>query len=133
MEQMQKQAEHVGTSLVWDTVVDVDLSRRPFRLTGDSGDVYEGDVLVIATGAQAKWLGLDSEEAMKGKGVSACTTCDGFFYRGKKVAVIGGGNTAVEEALYLRSEEHTSELQSLMRISYAVFCLKKNRHPIYQI
>src|SRR3546814_830446 len=101
MEQMQKQAEHVGTSLVWDTVVDVDLSRRPFRLTGDSGDVYEGDVLVIATGAQAKWLGLDSEEAMKGKGVSACATCDGFFYRGKKVAVIGGGNTAVEEALYL--------------------------------
>src|SRR3546814_6922244 len=124
---MQKQAEHVGTSLVWDTVVDVDLSRRPFRLTGDSGDVYEGDVLVIATGAQAKWLGLDSEEAMKGKGVSACATCDGFFYRGKKVAVIGGGNTAVEE----RSEEHTSELQSLMRNSYAVFCLKKKRQIKY--
>src|SRR3546814_770701 len=101
MEQMQKQAEHVGTSLVWDTVVDVDLSRRPFRLTGDSGDVYEGDVLVIATGAQAKWLGLDSEEAMKGKGVSACATCDGFFYRGKKVAVIGGVHTGVAEALVL--------------------------------
>ncbi|MGN6270104.1 MAG: thioredoxin-disulfide reductase [Sphingomonas sp.] len=101
MEQMQKQAEHVGTTLMWDTIVDVDLSRRPFRLTGDGGDVYEGEVLVIATGAQAKWLGLDSEEAMKGKGVSACATCDGFFYRGKKVAVIGGGNTAVEEALYL--------------------------------
>ena len=101
MEQMQKQAEHVGTALMYDTVVDVDLSQRPFRLTGDSGDIYQGDVLVIATGAQAKWLGLDSEEALKGKGVSACATCDGFFYRGKKVAVIGGGNTAVEEALYL--------------------------------
>jgi len=101
MEQMQKQAEHVGTRLIYDTVVDVDLTRRPFRLTGDGGDIYEGAVLVIATGAQAKWLGLDSEEAMKGKGVSACATCDGFFYRGKKVAVIGGGNTAVEEALYL--------------------------------
>ena len=101
MEQMQRQAEHVGTTMLWDTIVDVDLTRRPFRLTGDGGDLYEGDVLVIATGAQAKWLGLPSEEAMKGKGVSACATCDGFFYRGKKVAVIGGGNTAVEEALYL--------------------------------
>jgi thioredoxin reductase (NADPH) len=101
MEQMQKQAEHVGTTLLWDTIVEVDLSQRPFRLIGDGGDVYEGEVLVIATGAQAKWLGMESEEAMKGKGVSACATCDGFFYRGKKVAVIGGGNTAVEEALYL--------------------------------
>ena len=101
MQEMQAQAEHVGTRMMWDTVTQVDLTRRPFRLTGDSGDVYEGDVLVIATGAQAKWLGLDSEEALKGKGVSACATCDGFFYRGKKVAVIGGGNTAVEEALYL--------------------------------
>lgn len=101
MEQMQKQAQHVGTTLIYDIIVDVDLTRRPFRLIGDGGDVYEGDVLVIATGAQAKWLGIDSEEAMKGKGVSACATCDGFFYRGKKVAVIGGGNTAVEEALYL--------------------------------
>ena len=101
MEQMQKQAEHVGTTLLWDTITQVDLTRRPFRLTGDSGDVYAGEVLVIATGAQAKWLGLESEDAMKGKGVSACATCDGFFYRGKKVAVIGGGNTAVEEALYL--------------------------------
>ena len=101
MEQMQAQAEHVGTTMMWDTIVGVDLSRRPFRLIGDGGDVYEGEVLVIATGAQAKWLGLESEEAMKGKGVSACATCDGFFYRGKKVAVIGGGNTAVEEALYL--------------------------------
>jgi len=101
MEQMQAQAEHVGTRLVWDTIVDVDLSERPFRLTGDGGDVYRGDVLVIATGAQANWLGMESEEALKGKGVSACATCDGFFYRGKRVAVIGGGNTAVEEALYL--------------------------------
>ena len=101
MEQMQKQAEHVGTTLLWDTIVKVDLTRRPFRLIGDGGDVYTGDVLVIATGAQAKWLGLESEEALKGKGVSACATCDGFFYRGRRVAVIGGGNTAVEEALYL--------------------------------
>jgi thioredoxin reductase (NADPH) len=101
MEQMQAQAEHVGTRMMWDTIVQVDLTSRPFRLIGDSGDVYEGDTLVIATGAQAKWLGIDSEEPMKGKGVSACATCDGFFYRGKKVAVIGGGNTAVEEALYL--------------------------------
>lgn len=101
MEEMQAQAEHVGTRLMWDTITGVDMSRRPFRLTGDSGDVYEGEVLVIATGAQAKWLGMESEEALKGKGVSACATCDGFFYRGKRVAVIGGGNTAVEEALYL--------------------------------
>ncbi len=101
MEEMQAQAEAVGTRLLWDQVVDVDLSQRPFRLTGDGGDAYVGDTLVIATGAQARWLGLDSEEAMKGKGVSACATCDGFFYRGKKVVVIGGGNTAVEEALYL--------------------------------
>lgn len=101
MEQMQAQAEHVGTRMMYDTIVEVDVSQRPFRLIGDGGDVYEGDVLVIATGAQARWLGLDSEEALKGKGVSACATCDGFFYRGKKVAVIGGGNTAVEEALYL--------------------------------
>jgi thioredoxin reductase (NADPH) len=113
MEQMQKQAEHVGTTLFYDTIVDVDLSRRPFRLTGDGGDVYEGEVLVIATGAQAKWLGIDSEEAMKGKGVSACATCDGFFYRGKKVAVIGGGNTAVEEALYLTN--HSDDVTLIHR------------------
>src|SRR3954453_1901034 len=106
MQEMQAQAEHVGTKMMWDTIVEVDLTRRPFRLIGDSGDVYVGDVLVIATGAQAKWLGLDSEEALKGKGVSACATCDGFFYRGKKVAVIGGGNTAVEEALYLTNHSH---------------------------
>ncbi len=101
MDEMQGQAEHVGTRLMYDTIVEVGLSQRPFRLIGDSGDVYSGDVLIIATGAQAKWLGLDSEELMKGKGVSACATCDGFFFRGKRVAVIGGGNTAVEEALYL--------------------------------
>ena len=101
MQEMQAQAEHVGARMMYDTVLEVDLTRRPFRLIGDSGDVYEGETLVIATGAQARWLGLDSEEALKGKGVSACATCDGFFYRGKKVAVIGGGNTAVEEALYL--------------------------------
>jgi thioredoxin reductase (NADPH) len=106
MEEMQAQAEHVGAQMMWDHISEVDLSRRPFRLIGDSGTIYTGDVLVIATGAQAKWLGLPSEEHMKGKGASACATCDGFFYRGKKVAVIGGGNTAVEEALYLTNHSH---------------------------
>jgi len=101
MEQMQKQAEHVGTEFINDIVTDVDLTRRPFTLTGDSGETYEADALVIATGAQAKWLGLPSEEKFQGFGVSACATCDGFFYRGKDVLVVGGGNTAVEEALYL--------------------------------
>ena len=106
MEEMQAQAEHVGTKVVWDHISAVDLSRRPFRLTGDSGAQYFADALVIATGAQAKWLGLPSEEHMKGRGASACATCDGFFYRGKKVAVIGGGNTAVEEALYMTNHSH---------------------------
>jgi len=106
MEEMQAQAEHVGTKVVWDHIASVDLSRRPFRLTGDSGAQYFADALVIATGAQAKWLGLPSEEHMKGRGASACATCDGFFYRGRKVAVIGGGNTAVEEALYLTNHSH---------------------------
>jgi thioredoxin reductase (NADPH) len=101
MEQMQAQAEHVGTQFVMDQIVKAELSRRPFRLEGDSGDVYTCDVLIICTGAQARWLGLPSEEAFKGYGVSACATCDGFFYKGKSVAVIGGGNTAVEEALFL--------------------------------
>jgi thioredoxin reductase (NADPH) len=106
MEQMQKQAEHVGTKMEWDHISAVDLSQRPFRLTGDSGTIYLGDTLVIATGAQARWLNIPTEEHMKGKGVSACATCDGFFYRGKKVIVIGGGNTAVEEALYMTNHSH---------------------------
>ncbi|MEO0032023.1 MAG: hypothetical protein RIS94_1781 [Pseudomonadota bacterium] len=101
MQEMQAQAEHVGTRMLWDTITDISLEGPPFRAIGDSGDVYEGDVLVIATGAQAKWLGVPGEVEFSGKGVSACATCDGFFYRGKKVVVIGGGNTAVEEALYL--------------------------------
>jgi thioredoxin reductase (NADPH) len=101
MEQMEKQAEHVGTKLVADQVLKLDLSRRPFRLECDSGDVYLADALVLATGAQARWLDLPSEQKFKGYGVSACATCDGFFYRGKEVVLIGGGNTAVEEALFL--------------------------------
>ena len=101
MEQMQKQAEHVGTKMVFDHVNAADLSQRPFRLTCDSGDIYLADALIVATGAQARWLGLPSEEKFKGYGVSACATCDGFFYRGKEVVVVGGGNTAVEEALFL--------------------------------
>ncbi len=101
MDQMKAQAEHVGTRIVNDIIVSLDLKTRPFRLNGDSGDVYTCDTLIIATGAQARWLGLPSEEHFKGHGVSACATCDGFFYRGKDVAIIGGGNTAVEEALFL--------------------------------
>ncbi|MDR2857347.1 MAG: thioredoxin-disulfide reductase [Novosphingobium sp.] len=101
MQEMQAQAEHVGTRMMWDTITSVDLSGPPFRAFGDSGDVYEGETLIIATGAQAQWLGVPGEQELGGKGVSACATCDGFFYRGKKVVVIGGGNTAVEEALYL--------------------------------
>jgi len=101
MEQMQKQAEHVGTRIVTDHVNAIDLDRRPFRLTCDSGDVYLADTVILATGAQARWLDLPSEQKFKGYGVSACATCDGFFYRGKNVFVIGGGNTAVEEALFL--------------------------------
>jgi thioredoxin reductase (NADPH) len=101
MEQMRQQAEHVGTRMLLDLIVAIDLSRRPFVATGDSGDLYTGDTLIIATGAQARWLGLPSEEAFRGFGVSACATCDGFFFRGKDVFVVGGGNTAVEEAIYL--------------------------------
>ncbi|HBC09182.1 MAG TPA: thioredoxin-disulfide reductase, partial [Rhodospirillaceae bacterium] len=101
MEQMFEQAKNVGTEMVEDTIMEVDLKARPFRAVGDSGTVYTGDTLVIATGASARWLGLPSEEKFMGFGVSACATCDGFFYRGKEVAVIGGGNTAVEEALFL--------------------------------
>jgi thioredoxin reductase (NADPH) len=101
MEQMQAQAAHVGTRIVNDLVMEVDFTTRPFRCTGDSGDLYLADAVIIATGAQARWLGLPSEEKLQGAGVSACATCDGFFFRGKRVAVVGGGNTAVEEALYL--------------------------------
>ncbi|HKF71526.1 MAG TPA: thioredoxin-disulfide reductase [Stellaceae bacterium] len=101
MEQMRKQAEHVGTRMISDIIVKADLSKRPFVCTGDSGDTYVGETLLICTGAQARWLGLRSEEIYRGAGVSACATCDGFFFRGKEVVVVGGGNTAVEESLYL--------------------------------
>ena len=101
MEQMQKQAEHVGTKIVYDHVNALDTEQRPFRLTCDSGDVYLADAVILATGAQARWLDLPSEQKFKGYGVSACATCDGFFYKNKEVIVVGGGNTAVEEALFL--------------------------------
>ncbi len=101
MEQMAKQAEHVGTEIIYDIITEVDFSARPFKAMTDAGIEFWAESVVIATGAQARWLGLDSEQAYQGAGVSACATCDGFFYRGKRVAVIGGGNTAVEEALYL--------------------------------
>ena len=101
MEQMQRQAEHVGTRMISDLVMKVDFSRRPFVCVGDGGDTYIAETVVIATGAQARWLGLPSEKRLQGARVSACATCDGFFYRNKRVAVIGGGNTAVEEALFL--------------------------------
>ncbi|MCG6859393.1 MAG: thioredoxin-disulfide reductase [Salaquimonas sp.] len=101
MEQMLGQAKHVGSEIVNDQIVKADLSRRPFHLTGDGGQQYTGDSLIIATGAKAKWLGIPSEQTFMGFGVSACATCDGFFYRGKEVLVVGGGNSAVEEALYL--------------------------------
>jgi thioredoxin reductase (NADPH) len=101
MEQMAAQAEHVGTRIVHDLIVQVDFSARPFRCAADSGDIFLADAVIIATGAQARWLGIESEQRLQGRGVSACATCDGFFYRGRQVAVVGGGNTAVEEALYL--------------------------------
>lgn len=101
MEQMREQAEHVGATIRYDLITSVDLSNRPFKAVGDSGDSYEAEAIVIATGAQARWLGIPGEKELSGFGVSACATCDGFFYRGKDVAVIGGGNSAVEEALYL--------------------------------
>lgn len=113
MEQMQAQAEHVGTTMVHDIIVSVDFSKRPFRAIGDSGDVYIADSVIIATGAQARWLGLESEQRLQGSGVSACATCDGFFFRGREVAVIGGGNTAVEEALYLT--HHASKVTLIHR------------------
>lgn len=101
MEQMEKQAAHVGTRIVTDMVIELDLKQRPFRIVCDSGEIYIAETVILATGAQARWLGLPSEEKFKGFGVSACATCDGFFYRGKEVVVVGGGNTAVEEALFL--------------------------------
>jgi thioredoxin reductase (NADPH) len=113
MREMQAQAEHVGTRMMWDTILEVSLDGSPFRAVGDTGDIYEGDVLVIATGAQARWLSVPGEKELSGKGVSACATCDGFFYRDKKVVVIGGGNTAVEEALYLTN--HSSDVTLIHR------------------
>ena len=101
MEQIQRQAEHVGTKVILDMITEIDLARRPFVANGDSGDIYVGETVIIATGAQARWLGIPSEEIFRGFGVSACATCDGFFFRGKDVVVVGGGNTAVEEAIYL--------------------------------
>jgi len=113
MEQMQAQAEHVGTKVLLDLAVKLDLARRPYQVTGDSGDTYSGDTIILATGAQARWLGLPSEETYRGFGVSACATCDGFFFRDKEVVVIGGGNTAVEEALYLTN--HASRVTLIHR------------------
>ena len=113
MEQMAKQAEHVGTKLITDIIVSCDLSSRPFTCVGDSGDLYIADAIAICTGAQARWLGLPSEEKLRGSGVSACATCDGFFFRGREVAVVGGGNTAVEEALYLT--HHASRVTLIHR------------------
>jgi len=113
MEQMQKQAEHVGTRMIFDTILEVDLSRRPFRAVGDSGDVYLAETLIIATGAQARWLGLPSEQKFRGFGVSACATCDGFFFREKEVVIVGGGNTAVEEAIYLTN--HATKVTMIHR------------------
>ena len=101
MEQMHAQAEHVGTKMINDLITDVDFSQRPFVCKGDSGNTYTADTIIISTGAQARWLGLETEQKFQGFGVSACATCDGFFFRGKEVVVVGGGNTAVEEALYL--------------------------------
>jgi thioredoxin reductase (NADPH) len=113
MEQMQKQAEHVGTRVIADMIVSADLSRRPFTCIGDSGDIYVAESIAICTGAQARWLGLPSEESFRGAGVSACATCDGFFFRGKEVVVVGGGNTAVEEALYLTN--HATKITVIHR------------------
>jgi thioredoxin reductase (NADPH) len=113
MEQMRLQAEKVGTEIVYDLIVDVDFQTRPFRATGDSGTLYSADAVIITTGASARWLGIPSEEKFRGFGVSACATCDGFFFRGKNVAVIGGGNTAVEEALYLTN--HASKVTLIHR------------------
>jgi thioredoxin reductase (NADPH) len=113
MEEMRKQAEAVGTKIVHDVITRVDFTRRPFRMTGDSGNTYSADAVIVATGAQARWLGLESEQKFQGFGVSACATCDGFFFREKEVVVIGGGNTAVEEAIYLTN--HASKVTLIHR------------------
>src|SRR5579863_1593895 len=113
MEQMQAQAEHVGTKIVFDLAVKLELARRPFTVTADSGDTYSADTIILATGAQARWLGIPSEETYRGFGVSACATCDGFFFRDKEVIVVGGGNTAVEEAIYLTN--HASRVTLIHR------------------
>lgn len=113
MEQMEAQARHVGTTFLSDTIVSVDLSKRPFKAVGDSGDTYTGDTLIVCTGASARWLGLESEHKFQGFGVSACATCDGFFFRNKEVVIVGGGNSAVEEALFLTN--HASKVTLVHR------------------
>jgi thioredoxin reductase (NADPH) len=135
MNRMQAQAEKLGTRFVQDIVAKVDLSARPFRLTGDSGDEYIADTLIVATGAQARWMGLPSEAKFQGFGVSACATCDGFFYRGKKVAVVGGGNSAAEEALFLTN---FADKVTLIHRRDALRCDKTNQarlkaHPKVEI
>jgi thioredoxin reductase (NADPH) len=132
MDQMRAQAEHVGTKIIADHIVSVDLKATPIQMTGDSGTAYSCDALIICTGAQARWLGLDSEERFKGFGVSACATCDGFFYRDKTVFVIGGGNTAVEEALFLTNfaarvilVHRRSELRSEKILQHRLFAHEK--------
>ena len=135
MEQMRAQAVHMGTTIIGDTIVSADLSKRPFTLVGDSGTTYTCDALVIATGAQAKWLGLPSEARYQGFGVSACATCDGFFYRGREVVVVGGGNSAVEEALYLT--HHASKVTVVhRRDSFRAERILQNRlfaHPKIEV
>ncbi len=135
MEQMQKQAEHVGTRVMHDIIVSIDLSKRPFTCVGDSGDVYTADTVIVTTGASARWLGLPSEKKFQGFGVSACATCDGFFFRGKEVVVVGGGNTAVEEALYLTN--HATKVTLVHRRDFlrAEKILQKRleEHPKIQV
>jgi len=113
MEQMEKQATHVGTNIVFDHITKVDFSNKPFKLFGESGDIYESDAVIICTGAQARWLGIESEKKYQGFGVSGCATCDGFFFRNKEVIVVGGGNSAMEEALYLTN--HASKVYIIHR------------------
>src|SRR3984957_8560083 len=113
MEQMQGQAQKVGTQIIFDAINEVDFSKRPYKCTADSGDVFMADTVIIATGAQARWLGIDSEKKFQGYGVSGCATCDGFFFRGKEVAIVGGGNTAMEEALYLTN--HATKVTMIHR------------------